>query len=101
MALQVFIISVNSYNTYMRLSIKKLKPLLSQVTTSCTETVRLLVLNLISRVINENMDQKKILRLSLLNVLKKLFRHPWEMLLDGDFSKIDIIIGTNQDEGKL
>ncbi|XP_023348060.1 acetylcholinesterase [Eurytemora carolleeae] len=26
-------------------------------------------------------------------------RHPWEMLLDGDFSKIDIIIGTNQDEG--
>ena len=45
-------------------------------------------------------------RYRLLNAEKQgflglFFRHPWEMLLDGDFSKIDIIIGTNQDEGTL
>ena len=28
-----------------------------------------------------------------------LFRDPWEMLRDGDFANVEIMIGTNQDEG--
>ena len=29
-----------------------------------------------------------------------VFRDPWEMLRDGDFANVEIMIGTNQDEGK-
>ena len=29
-----------------------------------------------------------------------VFRDPWEMLGDGDFANVEIMIGTNQDEGK-
>ena len=28
-----------------------------------------------------------------------LSRDPWEMLKDGDFSHIELMMGTNQDEG--
>ena len=28
-----------------------------------------------------------------------LYRDPWEMLRDGDFTNVEIMIGTNQDEG--
>ena len=28
------------------------------------------------------------------------FRDPWEMLSDGDFANVEIMIGTNQDEGE-
>ena len=30
---------------------------------------------------------------------KILSRDPWEMLKDGDFSHIELMMGTNQDEG--
>ena len=29
----------------------------------------------------------------------KYCRDPWEMLKDGDFSHIELMMGTNQDEG--
>ena len=34
-------------------------------------------------------------------VLTPCSRDPWEMLKDGDFSHIPLMIGTNQDEGEL